>query len=107
MSNEIGPEQAKINAHFAAVQDDLSALERGKEVDMQMTEAQAKFTDDELLASAREDAFTGLIKIVATKQHPKLRDRLKPHFEAIMNEIDAVRVREAELRQAEQRDDNE
>lgn len=30
MSNEIGPEQARIDAHFAAVRDDLDSLERGK-----------------------------------------------------------------------------
>jgi hypothetical protein len=30
MSDEIGPEQAKINAHFAAVNDDLEALQKGK-----------------------------------------------------------------------------
>lgn len=30
MSREIGPEEAKINAHFAAVRADIEALERGK-----------------------------------------------------------------------------
>jgi hypothetical protein len=52
------------------------------------------FSEDELMASAREDAFTGMIKLVSLKYHPELRDKLKPHFEAIMNEIDVVRIEE-------------
>jgi hypothetical protein len=46
------------------------------------------FTDLELITSAREDAFTGLIKAVSTKHVPELRDEIKPHFEAIMQAID-------------------
>ena len=52
----------------------------------------AGFTDEELINSAREDAFTGLIKVVSTKHNPELRDKIKPHFEAIMNEIDNARA---------------
>jgi hypothetical protein len=46
------------------------------------------FTDEELITSAREDAFTGIIKIVSIKNNPELRDLLKPHFEAILQGID-------------------
>lgn len=46
------------------------------------------FTDEELITSAREDAFTGIIKIVSIKNNPELRDKLKPHFEAILQGID-------------------
>jgi hypothetical protein len=49
----------------------------------------AGFTDQELITSAREDAFTGLIKTVSLKQNNELRDKLKPHFEAIMQTIDS------------------
>jgi hypothetical protein len=48
------------------------------------------YTDEELFASAREDAFTGLVKCVSvTEDRSKaLRDEVKPHFEAIMAAID-------------------
>jgi hypothetical protein len=50
------------------------------------------FTDEELIASAREDAFTGLIKMVSTKQNPELRKEIQPHFEAVMKAIDSWRL---------------
>lgn len=31
MSDEIGPDEAKINVHFAAVREDLAALKRGEQ----------------------------------------------------------------------------
>jgi hypothetical protein len=47
------------------------------------------FTDDELIASAREDAFTGLIKTVSLKHNPELKKEIQPHYEAIMKAIDS------------------
>lgn len=55
------------------------------------------FTDEELMASAREDAFTGIIKVVALKQHPELRAKIKPHFEAILEAIDEERKNEQQV----------
>jgi hypothetical protein len=52
----------------------------------------AGFTDEELVASAREDAFTGLIKVVSTKDNPALRDEIKPHFEEILKAIDSWKL---------------
>ena len=50
------------------------------------------FTDLELITSAREDAFTGLIKMVSTKHVSELKKEIQPHFEAIMKAIDAWKV---------------
>jgi hypothetical protein len=50
------------------------------------------FTDEELITSAREDAFTGMIKTVSLKENPELKKEIMPHFEAIMKAIDSWRL---------------
>jgi hypothetical protein len=49
------------------------------------------FTDDELLASARENAFEGLLKITALRDEQNagfLKAMLREHFTAILRAID-------------------
>ena len=62
--------------------------EQPEQLGARLAQSAHGFTDEELIASVREDAFTALIKCVAFKSHPELRDRLKPHFEAVMKTID-------------------
>jgi hypothetical protein len=48
------------------------------------------FTDEELLASARKDAFEGLLKITALRddENALLKAILRKHFTAILRAID-------------------
>jgi hypothetical protein len=49
------------------------------------------FTDDELLASARDYAFNGLLNITALDDDD-LRRQLRDHFSAILKLIDNARA---------------
>jgi hypothetical protein len=60
-----------------------------QEVAEQFAEATKTYTTAELLASAREDAFCGLIKMTAMmRDKPPNWMVIKNHFEAILTIID-------------------
>ena len=54
------------------------------------------YSDAELVASAREDVFSALIKMVAVKgiKAQDLRDEVKPHMEQILSAIDSDKEKE-------------
>lgn len=48
------------------------------------------YTNEQLLASAREHAFQGIVTISVLRERDQLRDELKKHFEAILDAIDTA-----------------
>jgi len=48
------------------------------------------YTDAEIIASIREDAFNAAVKVSALQHHMELRAHLLPHLTAVMDVIDGM-----------------
>jgi hypothetical protein len=46
------------------------------------------YSDEEIIAAIREDAFQGIVKASVLKDKPELRKGFREHFEAVLKLID-------------------